>query len=126
MKTTVTATAAALSISQFLTRAERADLRRIASYALRMAVSTARALAEVMASLLVLSVVLCVKVVNPVRRAVAWILHTCSSVPRIYRAELRTVYAVAVWCERHPIATNTLLFALTAALAIEVIFSVLG
>lgn len=45
---------------------------------------------------------------------------------RIYRAELRAVYAVAGWCERHPIATNTLLFALTAALIIEVIFSILG
>lgn len=126
MKTTVTATAAALSISQFLTRAERADLRSLASYSLRMAGSTARTLAEVLAALLVLSVVLCVKVVNPVRRAVAWILHTCSSAPRIYRAELRAVYAVAGWCERHPIATNAMLFALTAALVVEVIFSVLG
>ena len=126
MKTTVTATAAALSISQFLTRAERADIRRVASYALRMAVSTARALAEVMASLLVLSVVLCVKVINHVRRAVALLLHTCSSAPRMYRAELRALDAVAGWMDRHPIATNTLLFALTAAMIIEVIFSVLG
>ena len=117
---------AVFALSQFVNRAERADLRRIASYALRMAGSTARALAEVMASILVLAVVLCAKAVNPVRRAVAWLLHTCSSAPRMYRAELRTVYAVAGWCERHPIATNTLLFALTAALVIEVIFSVLG
>lgn len=124
MKTAVSP--AVFAISQFVNRAERADLRRIASYALRMAGSTARALAEVMASILVLAVVLCAKVVNPVRRAVAWILHTCSSAPRIYRAELRAVYAVAGWCERHPIATNTLLFALTAALVIEVIFSIIG
>ena len=123
MKTSVSP--AVFALSQFVTRAERADLRRLASYALRMAGNTARALAEVMASLLVLAVALCAKVINPVRRAVAWILHTCSSVTRIYRAELRAVYAVAVWCERHPIATNTLLFALTAALAIEVIFSIL-
>lgn len=124
MKTAVSP--AVFALSQFVTRAERADLRRIASYALRMAGSTARALAEVMASILVLAVVLCAKVVNPVRRAVALLLHTCSSAHRIYRAELRAVYAVAGWCERHPIATNTLLFALTAALVIEVIFSVLG
>ena len=124
MKTAVSP--AVFALSQFVNRAERADLRRIASYALRMAGSTARALAEVMASILVLAVVLCAKVVNPVRRAVAWILHTCSSAPRMYRAELRTVYVVAGWCERHPIATNTLLFALTAALIIEVIFSILG
>ena len=124
MKTAVSPSV--FAISQFVNRAERADLRRLASYALRMAGNTARALAEVMASILVLAVVLCAKVVNPVRRAVAWILHTCSSAPRIYLAELRAVYSAAGWCERHPIATNTLLFALTAALVIEVISSVLG
>ena len=124
MKTAVSP--AVFALSQFVNRAERADLRRIASYALRMAGSTARALAEVMASILVLAVVLCAKVVNPVRRAVALLLHTCSSVPSMYRAELRAVYAVAGWCGRHQIATNTLLFALTAALIIEVIFSILG
>ena len=118
-----TATAAALALSQFIDRAERVNLRRLALQALRIAGDTARALAEVLAALLVLSVVIFAKIVNPARRAIAWTLHTCSSAPRIYRAELRALNAVAGWMDRHPIATNTLLFALAIAFVLEVFFS---
>ena len=117
-----TATAAALALSQFIDRAERVNLRRLALQALRIARDTARALAEVLAALLVLAVVIFAKIVNPARRAIAWTLHTCSSAPRIYRAELRALDAVAGWMDRHPIATNTLLFALAFAFVLEVFF----
>lgn len=110
------------TISQFVNRAERANIRRIAYHAIRMACSTARALAVVLAALLVLSVVISAKIVNPARRAIAWTIHTCSSAPRIYRAELRALDAVAGWMDRHPIATNTLLFALAFAFVLEIFF----
>ena len=132
MKTTATATvqstatAAALALSQFIDRAERVNLRRLALQALRIAGDTALALAEVLAVLLALSVVICAKIVNPARRAIAWTLHTCSSAPRIYRAELRALDSVAEWMDRHPIATNTLLFALAFALVLEIFFSLLS
>lgn len=132
MKTTATATvqstatAAALALSQFIDRAERVNLRRLALQALRIAGDTARTLAEILSVLLVLSVVICAKIVNPARRAIAWTLHTCSSAPRIYRAELRTLDAVARWMDRHPIATNTLLFALAFAFVLEIFFSLLS
>lgn len=128
MKTTATATvqstatAAALALSQFIDRAERVNLRRLALQALRIAGDTARTLAEILAALLVLSVVICAKIVNPARRAIAWTLHTCGSAPRIYRAELRALDAVAGWMDRHPIATNTLLFALAFAFVLEIFF----
>ena len=129
MKTTATATvqstatAAALALSQFIARAERVNLRRLALQVLRIAGDTARTLAALLAALLVLSVVICAKIVNPACRAIAWTLHTCSSASRIYRAELRALDAVAGWMDRHPIATNTLLFALAFVLVLEIFFS---
>lgn len=132
MKTTATATihsnatAAALALSQFVDRAERVNLRRLALRALRIAGDTARTLSEILAAILVISVVICAKIVNPARRAIAWTLHTCSSAPRIYRAELRALDAVAGWMDRHPIAINTLLFHLALSFVLEIFFSLLS
>jgi len=108
------------SLLSFIDSAERVNLSHLLRSAGRIAKETARALVEVLAALLVLSVVILAKVVNPARRAIVWTLHTCSSAPRIYRAELRALYAVMGWMKRHEKATTAALVIMAAAFVLEV------
>lgn len=102
MKAKVTESAAV----SFLDAAARVDL----------VVLTAKALLTPVA----VAVVVLARVVRAAYRAARWCRYHFATVPRIYRLQLRAMYAAADWMDRHERITGAAVFLMCLAFAVEV------
>lgn len=67
-------------------------------------------------------VVLLARFIQSCRNAARWCRYHFTTLPRIYRLQLRVSYAAAEWMERHEKATNLALVFLGVVFILEIFF----
>jgi len=108
------------SLISFLDEAESVNIKSIIRGAIRVGHQVLKAAVETMAALLIVSVVVLAKVVNPVRRAIIWGRKNLDTLPHIYRVQLRVLNYAMGWMDRHPRLTTAVLVIEAAAFVLEV------
>lgn len=92
----------------FMDAAARVDLVALTAKALLTPVAVA--------------VVVLARVARAAYRAARWCRYHFATLPRIYRLQLRALYAAADWMERHPRLSDAAAFLLCLAFALEIFF----
>lgn len=90
----------------FLDAAARVDLVALTAKALLTPVAVA--------------VVVLARVARAAYRAARWCRYHFATVPRIYRLQLRALYAVTDWMDRHERITGAAVFLMCLAFALEI------